>query len=81
MTKDLERTPSTTDDRLLTQTEFRRLADVPPEIEWFANLKNPITPRAYRNVVMHYAKNRGSNGGGGSATTVWFMAQRRSLAL
>jgi len=33
MTKDLERTPSTTDERLLTQTEFRRLADVPPEIE------------------------------------------------
>lgn len=34
---------------LLTSEEFQRLADVPPEIEWFANLKNPHTRRAYRN--------------------------------
>ena len=56
MTKDLERTPSTTDERLLTQTEFRRLADVPPEIEWFANLKNPNTRRAYRNDVTSFMR-------------------------
>ena len=24
--------------RLLTAAEFHRLADVPPEVEWFANL-------------------------------------------
>ena len=36
-------------DRLLTRDEFHRLADVPPEVEWFANLKNRHTRRAYRN--------------------------------
>jgi integrase/recombinase XerD len=25
-------------DRLSTSAEFHRLADVPPEVEWFANL-------------------------------------------
>jgi len=59
MTKDLTPIPSITGERLLTQSEFKRLADVPPEIEWFANLKNPNTRRAYRNVVMHYAKKLG----------------------
>jgi hypothetical protein len=29
--------------RLLTAAEFHRLADVPPEVEWFANLSNPST--------------------------------------
>jgi hypothetical protein len=29
-------------DRPLTAAEFHRLADVPPEVEWFANLR-PIT--------------------------------------
>ena len=32
--------------RLLTATEFHRLADVPPEIEWFANLTNVHTRAA-----------------------------------
>ena len=32
--------------RLLTGAAFQRLADVPPEIEWFANLGNPSTRRA-----------------------------------
>ena len=27
--------------RLLTTAEFHRLADVPPEVEWFINLTNP----------------------------------------
>jgi integrase/recombinase XerD len=30
--------------RLLTTAEFHQLADVPPEIEWFANLSNPADP-------------------------------------
>ena len=38
-------------DRLLTAAEFHRLADVPPEVEWFANLTNPNTKRAYDNAV------------------------------
>jgi hypothetical protein len=29
--------------RMLTAAEFHRLADVPPEVEWFANLSNPST--------------------------------------
>ncbi len=37
--------------RLLTAAEFHRLADVPPEAEWFANLTNPNTRRAYENAV------------------------------
>jgi hypothetical protein len=28
-------------NRLLTATEFHKLAEVPPEIEWFANITNP----------------------------------------
>jgi hypothetical protein len=27
-------------ERLLTAAEFQRLADVPPEVEWFANITN-----------------------------------------
>jgi integrase/recombinase XerD len=37
--------------RLLTAAEFHRLADVPPEVEWFANISNPNTRRAYENAV------------------------------
>ena len=34
--------------RLLTAAEFHGLADVPPEAEWFANIQNPRTRRAYQ---------------------------------
>ena len=34
--------------RLLTASEFQGLSDVPPEAEWFANLSNPRTRRAYQ---------------------------------
>jgi hypothetical protein len=37
--------------RLLTAAEFHRLADVPPEVEWFANLSNPSTRRAYEHAL------------------------------
>ncbi len=37
--------------RLLTAAEFHRLADVPPEVEWFANLSNASTRRAYEHAV------------------------------
>lgn len=36
-------------ERLLTREDFQRLSDVPPEMEWFANITNPHTRRAYRN--------------------------------
>src|SRR4051812_9770897 len=42
--------------RLLTADEFHRLADVPPEVEWFANLTNPQTRRAYENAVKDFVR-------------------------
>jgi integrase/recombinase XerD len=35
--------------RALTAAEFYKLAEVPPEIEWFANLRNLNTRKAYQN--------------------------------
>jgi site-specific recombinase XerD len=34
--------------RRLTDSQFKGLANVPPEIEWFANIDNPRTLRAYK---------------------------------
>ncbi len=42
--------------RLLTAEQFQRLADVPPEIEWFANLGNKATRRAYENALADFMK-------------------------
>jgi integrase/recombinase XerD len=42
--------------RLLTAAEFHQLADVPPEVEWFANLSNPSTRRAYENAVKDFMR-------------------------
>ena len=33
----------------LTAEQFQRLADVPPEAQWFANLDSAQTRRAYQN--------------------------------
>jgi site-specific recombinase XerD len=41
-------------NRLLTSAEFHRLADVPPEIEWFANIRNKSTRRAYENAIQDF---------------------------
>src|ERR1700682_241364 len=41
-------------ERLLTAAEFQRLADVPPEIEWFANIGNRSTRRAYENAIRDF---------------------------
>jgi site-specific recombinase XerD len=41
-------------NRMLTAAEFHQLADVPPEVEWFANLTNPSTRRAYENAVKDF---------------------------
>ena len=43
-----------TQNRLLTAEAFQRLADVPPEIEWFANLTSPATQRAYQNAIKDF---------------------------
>ncbi len=34
---------------MLTAQEFHTLADLPPELEWFANITNPQTRRAYQS--------------------------------
>ena len=38
----------------LTRTDFERLADVPPEEEWLANITNGKTRRAYKNDVREF---------------------------
>jgi integrase/recombinase XerD len=43
-----------TQNRLLTAADFLRLADVPPEVEWFANLTNKATRRAYENAIRDF---------------------------
>jgi integrase/recombinase XerD len=50
-TSDLPTTAPPVAFRLLTSERFQRLADVPPEIEWFANLDNQATRRAYENAL------------------------------
>jgi hypothetical protein len=40
--------------RALTATEFHQLAEVPPAIEWFANLRNEKTRRAYQGDVTDF---------------------------
>lgn len=44
------------EERLLSKREFQRLSDVPPEAEWFANLTNDNTKRAYRNDVSSFMR-------------------------
>ena len=41
-------------ERKLTALEFQSLADVPPEAEWFANIENANTRRAYKNDVREF---------------------------
>ncbi|MBS1221043.1 MAG: Phage integrase, partial [Proteobacteria bacterium] len=40
--------------RALTAAEFQGLAAVPPELEWFANLPNARTRRAYQQDVRDF---------------------------
>ena len=52
-----ELVPATQDEgRLLTAEEFQGLADVPPELEWFANIVNPHTRRAYMNDMQDFMR-------------------------
>ena len=41
--------------RALTPAQFGDLADVPPEIEWLANITNPKTRRAYKIDVSEFS--------------------------
>jgi integrase/recombinase XerD len=49
-------------ERLLTAAEFQRLADVTPEVEWFRNLKNASTERAYRTAIHDFMRFTGIGG-------------------
>src|ERR1700732_1695989 len=49
-------TPIEPTSRLLTAAEFQKLADVPPEVEWFANISNRHTRRAYENAVKDFMR-------------------------
>jgi integrase/recombinase XerD len=42
--------------RALTAAEFYKLADIPPEMEWFANLRNPNTRKAYENDLREFRR-------------------------
>jgi len=46
--------PSLDSTRLLTNADFKRLAEVPPEVEWFANIDNAQTRRAYKNALKDF---------------------------
>jgi hypothetical protein len=50
--RDLVRRPPSS--RALTAGEFRELAQVPPATEWFANIDNANTRRAYRNDLKEF---------------------------
>ena len=41
--------------RILTPAQYGDLADVPPELEWLANITNPKTRRAYRIDVSEFS--------------------------
>lgn len=54
MTPDLVALVPHTPSRLLTAAQYQRLADVPPELEWFANLGNGATRRAYEHALQDF---------------------------
>ena len=41
---------------ILTSAQYHQLSDVPPAIEWFANIDNPQTRRAYENDLRGFMK-------------------------
>ena len=46
--------PSPSSTRFLTDVDFQRLAEVPPEVEWFANIDNAQTRRSYENALKDF---------------------------
>ena len=47
---------ASTPGRLLTAAAFQQLADVPVELEWFANLGSKATRRAYENALADFMR-------------------------
>jgi hypothetical protein len=61
-------------DRLLTAAAFQGLADVPPEMEWFANLGNQANRRAYETALKDFMRFTGiikRRLGRAGSTSVW----------
>lgn len=54
MTELVPKASNALEPRKLTDAQFRALAEVPPEVEWFANLKNEHTRRGYRTDVREF---------------------------
>jgi site-specific recombinase XerD len=48
--------PIATTGRVLTAAAYQGLADVPPEMEWFANLGNGATRRAYQTALSDFMR-------------------------
>ncbi len=44
------------DSRMLSAPEFHALKAVPPELEWYANIRSEKTRRAYRNDVKELSR-------------------------
>ena len=68
--------------RPLTPAQFGDLADVPPELEWLANLTNPKTRRAYKIDVEEFIDFAGLGGIGElrAVTRAHVIAWRKDLA-
>lgn len=47
---------TSTESRLLTAERFQGLADVPPEQQWFENLSNKCTKRAYQEALKDFIR-------------------------
>jgi integrase/recombinase XerD len=45
-----------TGERLLTAEQYQRLADIPPELEWLANIRNPRIRKAYREDIADFSR-------------------------
>ena len=43
-------------ERALTSDEFHHLAEVPPELEWFANISSEKTRKAYQNDIHDFTR-------------------------
>ncbi len=54
--RELGSIPPPSSRRLLTAARFQGLADVPPELEWFANISNKSTRRAYENALQDFMR-------------------------
>lgn len=48
--------------RKLTAAQFQQLSDVPPEMEWFANIDNKHPRAAYQNDIKKYRGRRNIGG-------------------